>query len=177
MTNPTTEHPSPEAVEAAYDYVMNNVCTSDVSRLVDKLAPIIQAAIDKSRSRQTEQSFKQWWETVWTAPDYKPLSSAAAERIWNAALASRQTEHEDTARLRDLLRSVHTWFMRQSPEKYNGCGLWIDVHETLAESPRPNCILDCDSPSYPPHKEEYQQCGCERCLNHLAARAASSTEK
>jgi hypothetical protein len=30
-----------------------------------------------------------------------------------------------------------------------------------------NCILDLDSPSYPPTLEEYQHCGCHSCLKHL----------
>lgn len=30
-----------------------------------------------------------------------------------------------------------------------------------------NCILECDSPSYPPSLEEYKQCGCEACLKHV----------
>lgn len=25
------------------------------------------------------------------------------------------------------------------------------------------CILDCDSPSYPPEIDEYKQCGCRYC--------------
>jgi hypothetical protein len=29
---------------------------------------------------------------------------------------------------------------------------------------RENCILDLDSPSYPPEFEEYVQCGCKYCL-------------
>lgn len=30
--------------------------------------------------------------------------------------------------------------------------------------PTTNCILDCDSPSYPPEPDEYRQCGCPECL-------------
>ncbi len=33
----------------------------------------------------------------------------------------------------DLLRGVHEWFMKQAPEHYNGCGLWIDVDATLKD--------------------------------------------
>lgn len=29
------------------------------------------------------------------------------------------------------------------------------------------CILECDSPSYPPEREEYEQCGCKYCLLYL----------
>lgn len=32
---------------------------------------------------------------------------------------------------------------------------------------RENCILDCDSPSYPPTQEEYIQCGCPMCRKTL----------
>jgi hypothetical protein len=32
---------------------------------------------------------------------------------------------------------------------------------------RETCILDCDSPSYPPETDEYQQCGCRSCLAEL----------
>ncbi len=32
------------------------------------------------------------------------------------------------------------------------------------------CILDCDSPSYPPTDDEYRQCGCPLCLQELASR-------
>lgn len=30
------------------------------------------------------------------------------------------------------------------------------------------CILDLDSPSYPPTDEEREQCGCRACLDELA---------
>lgn len=30
------------------------------------------------------------------------------------------------------------------------------------------CILNLDSPSYPPSLDEYRQCGCEECLSHLS---------
>lgn len=33
-----------------------------------------------------------------------------------------------------LLQSVHLWFMKTAPEKYSGCGLWIDVDTTLREA-------------------------------------------
>lgn len=33
---------------------------------------------------------------------------------------------------------------------------------------RENCILECDSPSYPPQTEEYIQCGCKYCRLALA---------
>lgn len=33
---------------------------------------------------------------------------------------------------------------------------------------RENCILNADSPSYPPERDEYEQCGCESCLKYLA---------
>lgn len=33
-----------------------------------------------------------------------------------------------------------------------------------------NCILDLDSPSYPPAIEEYAQCGCKDCLKYLASK-------
>jgi hypothetical protein len=33
---------------------------------------------------------------------------------------------------------------------------------------RENCILDCDSPSYPPETNEYIQCGCKDCRKYLA---------
>lgn len=29
------------------------------------------------------------------------------------------------------------------------------------------CILNADSPSYPPTLEEYEQCGCQACRRHL----------
>jgi hypothetical protein len=34
----------------------------------------------------------------------------------------------------ELLTQVHKWFMKSAPERYNGCGLWIDVDEFLAEA-------------------------------------------
>jgi N6-adenosine-specific RNA methylase IME4 len=37
-----------------------------------------------------------------------------------------------------------------------------DVQEG-AEAYRENCILECDSPSYPPTDHEYAQCGCRDC--------------
>jgi hypothetical protein len=30
-----------------------------------------------------------------------------------------------------------------------------------------NCILECDSPSYPPEADEYRQCGCPDCLKRM----------
>jgi hypothetical protein len=33
---------------------------------------------------------------------------------------------------------------------------------------RENCILECDSPSYPPETSEYIQCGCKDCRKTLA---------
>lgn len=32
---------------------------------------------------------------------------------------------------------------------------------------RINCILDCDSPSYLPEEDEYWQCGCKDCREHI----------
>jgi len=29
------------------------------------------------------------------------------------------------------------------------------------------CILEVDSPSYPPREEEYRQCGCPLCFKYL----------
>lgn len=29
------------------------------------------------------------------------------------------------------------------------------------------CILDCDSPSYPPDRAERMQCGCDQCMKDL----------
>lgn len=31
---------------------------------------------------------------------------------------------------------------------------------------RPVCILNCDSPSYPPELNEYRQCWCASCKAH-----------
>jgi len=42
-----------------------------------------------------------------------------------------------------LLKAVHEWFMKISPENYNGCGLWIDVDATLREN------LNSDSTTNP----------------------------
>jgi hypothetical protein len=33
--------------------------------------------------------------------------------------------------------------------------------------PRLNCILECDSPTLPPSRQEYMQCGCMNCRNWL----------
>lgn len=33
---------------------------------------------------------------------------------------------------------------------------------------RENCILNCDSPSYPLETQEYIQCGCKDCRKYLA---------
>jgi hypothetical protein len=32
------------------------------------------------------------------------------------------------------------------------------------------CILDCDSPSYPPETDEYRQCGCSSCFKEWIKR-------
>ena len=32
------------------------------------------------------------------------------------------------------------------------------------------CILGCDSLSYPPEDEEYEQCGCSNCIAELVKR-------
>lgn len=29
------------------------------------------------------------------------------------------------------------------------------------------CILNCDSPSYPPELQEYRQCWCAQCVDHV----------
>ena len=34
------------------------------------------------------------------------------------------------------------------------------------------CILDCDSPSYPPTDKERRECGCATCLAELATSPA-----
>jgi hypothetical protein len=34
----------------------------------------------------------------------------------------------------DLLKTVHEWFMKSAPERYNGCGLWIDVDHAIREA-------------------------------------------
>jgi hypothetical protein len=56
-------------------------------------------------------------------------------------------------------------------EDAEGTGAFIEVvvwipREEIA--PREVCILECDSPSYPPEKDEHRQCGCQSCLDHLA---------
>jgi len=37
-------------------------------------------------------------------------------------------------------------------------------------NPRTACILECDSPSYPPEITEYLQCSCKVCLKYLASK-------
>lgn len=96
--------------------------------------------------------------TQWTT---RAIAQVAAENI-------KRNDTEVRKPLVDLLRSVHTWFMQQAPQHYNGCGLWIDVDETLTEYPRENCILDVDSPTLPPARDEYLQCGCANCREALA---------
>lgn len=34
--------------------------------------------------------------------------------------------------------------------------------------PKDRCILEVDSPSYPPSDDERRQCGCQMCLKDLA---------
>lgn len=35
-------------------------------------------------------------------------------------------------RQRRLLKALHEWFLDQAPEKYKGCGLWIDVENEVS---------------------------------------------
>lgn len=45
------------------------------------------------------------------------------------------------------------------------------------KAPDPRCcILDCDSPSFPPEEDEYRQCGCYDCVRYLL-RKAEAREK
>ena len=51
----------------------------------------------------------------------------------------------------------------------------IDEHSEQQDSgllnvkhPRQNCILDVDSPTLPPERDEYLQCGCASCRAALA---------
>lgn len=90
------------------------------------------------------------------------LQRIVADQV-HALAAERQRREQ----LVELLRSVHMWFMQQAPQHYNGCGLWIDVDVELSEHPRENCILDVDSPTLPPERDEYLQCGCSDCRNAL----------
>jgi hypothetical protein len=39
---------------------------------------------------------------------------------------------------------------------------------------RPVCILDLDSPSYPPERDEYRQCGCRDCIRYLTQHKSDS---
>lgn len=45
--------------------------------------------------------------------------------------------------------------------------LRYDWDEARGEYVRKTCILDCDSPSFPPGDDERRQCGCESCLSTL----------
>jgi hypothetical protein len=92
----------------------------------------------------------------------------ADKRIEVELTAMKNHDAEVRKPLVELLRSVHTWFMQQAPQHYNGCGLWIDVDDELSRHPRENCILDVDSPTLPPVREEYLQCGCRNCRDALA---------
>lgn len=40
----------------------------------------------------------------------------------------------------------------------------------VAAPPRANCILNADSPSYPPETDEYRQCGCTSCRSEYERR-------
>jgi len=44
----------------------------------------------------------------------------------------------------------------------------IGRFKKIGKNLRENCILDLDSPSYPPELEEYIQCGCKYCRLALA---------
>jgi len=77
-----------------------------------------------------------------------------------------------------LVRDSKPW--RVSEASYNGFGFY-DVggyacHWATHWMPMPKvghtpvskpCILNCDSPSYPPTPDEYRQCGCETCLREI----------
>lgn len=46
---------------------------------------------------------------------------------------------------------------------------WADTLSALAGgAPQGRCILNLDSPSYPPETDEYRQCGCKSCLPQYA---------
>jgi hypothetical protein len=38
------------------------------------------------------------------------------------------------------------------------------------EAKEKNCILEVDSPSYPPETDEYRQCGCSSCFKEYIRR-------
>jgi len=37
------------------------------------------------------------------------------------------------------------------------------------------CILEVDSPSYPPSNDEYLQCGCKYCMSKFEPRTANGS--
>lgn len=47
-------------------------------------------------------------------------------------------------------------------------GYYTTAPASLPGGPDKPCILECDSPNYPPTIDEYRQCGCRMCLKFLA---------
>ena len=47
---------------------------------------------------------------------------------------------------------------------------WPPLAKPLPPPPKRPCILDLDSPSYPPVDDEYRQCGCPLCERELERR-------
>jgi hypothetical protein len=44
----------------------------------------------------------------------------------------------------------------------------LEKADTLnKEAKEDRCILDLDSPSYPPELDEYRQCGCKFCSRNI----------
>lgn len=48
------------------------------------------------------------------------------------------------------------------------------AREEALSPPRANCILNADSPSYPPETDEYRQCGCSSCRREYERRVSST---
>jgi dCTP deaminase len=51
--------------------------------------------------------------------------------------------------------------------RYNGQRGPTEPRPEKSGDVRKNCILDCDSPSFPPGDDERLQCGCQSCMNDL----------
>lgn len=58
--------------------------------------------------------------------------------------------------------------MRQLNEKLTDYDKVYNGIRTPYQVEHDCCVLNLDSPSYPPEVDEYRQCGCSFCLKRLA---------
>ena len=94
----------------------------------------------------------------------QPQSTHVGDRIISAVLTP--TLAVDVRRLAKLSGKTLSAYVRDVLAEY------VETHSEPTRIER--CILNLDSPSYPPTLDEYRQCGCSSCQRYLERRDAES---